>query len=77
VARFVCIRVFGSRIEAEMAKGLLESFGVPSWIAADDAGGLYPFMLSGTGVGLMVEAAREDDVRKLLAGDHAPGTAQE
>jgi hypothetical protein len=68
VTEFVCVRVFGSRIEAEMARGLLESFGITSWLAADDAGGAYPFQLSGQGVRLMVEARREEDVRRLLAG---------
>jgi hypothetical protein len=64
---FVCIRVFPSRLEAEMARGLLESFGVRSWIRADDAGGVYPFQLSGRGVQLMVEDRSEEQVRRVLA----------
>jgi hypothetical protein len=67
VPGFVCIRVFPSRLEAEMARGLLESFGVRSWIRADDAGGVYPFQLSGRGVQLMVEDRSAEQVRRLLA----------
>ena len=40
-----------------MARGLLESAGVQAWLASDDAGGAYPFQLSGGGVQLMVVAA--------------------
>jgi hypothetical protein len=71
VPGFVCIRVFPSRLEAEMARGLLESFGVPAWIRADDAGGVYPFQLSGRGVQLMVEDRDEERVRGLLAAGDA------
>jgi hypothetical protein len=68
MARFVCVRVFPSRLEAEMARGLLESFGVASWVATDDAGGLYPFQLSGRGARLMVEERQHEDVVRLLVG---------
>jgi hypothetical protein len=72
---FVCIRVFPSRLEAEMARGLLESFGVRSWIRADDAGGVYPFQLSGRGVQLMVEDRSEEQVRRLLAAGDGSAAA--
>jgi hypothetical protein len=60
----VHIRTFQSKLEAEMARGMLESAGVQAWLASDDAGGAYPFQLSG-GVQLMVAAA---DAEELLAG---------
>ena len=41
-----------------MARGLLESAGLEAWLASDDAGGAYPFQLSGGGVQLIVEAGR-------------------
>jgi hypothetical protein len=62
----VCIRVFHSRIEAEMAQGLLESFGIPSWVIANDAGGVYPFQLSGMGAQLFVNHADQPAGQKLL-----------
>ena len=35
----IVLETFSSRIEAEMAAGLLESEGVPAMVLADDAGG--------------------------------------
>jgi hypothetical protein len=63
----VRIRTFQSKLEAEMARGMLESAGVRAWLASDDAGGAYPFQLSG-GVQLMVAAADEAAAEELLAG---------
>jgi hypothetical protein len=37
----VVLETFYSRIEAEMAAGLLESEGVETMVLADDAGGAY------------------------------------
>ncbi len=51
-----------------MARGLLESAGVQAWLASDDAGGAYPFQLSGGGVQLMVVAADAAAAEELLAG---------
>jgi hypothetical protein len=62
----VCIRVFHSRMEAEMAQGLLESFGIPSWVIANDAGGAYPFQLSGAGAQLFVNLADQPAGHNLL-----------
>lgn len=41
----VVIRTFRSRLEAEMAQGLLEDEGIPSGVSADDVGGQIPGML--------------------------------
>jgi hypothetical protein len=51
------LETFYSRIEAEMAAGLLESEGVPAMVLADDAGGAYPSLQFVRGVRLMVAAA--------------------
>lgn len=57
-ADWVAVRLFSRRWEAEMIQGFLESHGVPTWLAADDAGGsAYP-NVSLTGYPVMV---REDD----------------
>lgn len=60
---FIVIRAFNTRIEAEVAKGLLEANNIKAIISADDAGGAYPFpmMSSSRGVQLSVE---EKDVKK-------------
>ena len=64
----VRVRTFQNKLEAEMARGLLESAGVQAWLASDDAGGAYPFQLSGGGVQLIVEEADAATAEELLAG---------
>jgi hypothetical protein len=64
----VRVRTFQNKLEAEMARGLLESAGVQAWLASDDAGGAYPFQLSGGGVRLMVAEADAAVAAELLAG---------
>jgi hypothetical protein len=45
---------FATRSDAELAQGALAAAGIESVIAADDAGGAYPFDLTG-GARLLVE----------------------
>jgi hypothetical protein len=58
LTRLVPIGTFATRSEAEIAQGLLASAGIDASLSADDAGGAFPFALSG-GTRLLVE---EDDV---------------
>jgi putative signal transducing protein len=58
LSRLVPIGTFANRSEAEIVQGLLESAGISASVSADDAGGAYPFDLSG-GAQLLVD---EDDV---------------
>jgi len=48
-----------------MAQGLLRSQGIECTVVSDDAGGAYPFQLSG-GAALMVEPRDHDDALRLL-----------
>jgi hypothetical protein len=54
VSRQVSYGRFSARAEAEVVQGLLASAGIDSWVAADDAGGAYPFQLS-DGAHLMID----------------------
>jgi hypothetical protein len=56
---------FATRSDAELAQGALAAAGIPSEIAADDAGGAYPFDLTG-GVRLLVEQDDADDAAVVL-----------
>jgi Putative prokaryotic signal transducing protein len=56
--RLVPVAGYATRGEAEIVQGLLASAGIDSSLSADDAGGAYPFVLSG-GAQLLVD---EDDV---------------
>jgi Putative prokaryotic signal transducing protein len=57
---------YATRSEAELAQGVLEAAGIPSVIAADDAGGAYPFDLSG-GARLLVDEADAEDAAAVLS----------
>lgn len=64
----VTVKVFPSRIEAEIAKSKLNAHNIQSIISADDAGGAYPFPLSPTnqGVKLRVHAKYLGKAKELL-----------
>ena len=61
------LKIFNTRIEAEVLRSLLESSGIKSWILSDDAGSMYPAQACINGVRLMV---RDEDLKtasELLA----------
>jgi hypothetical protein len=67
----VPVRSFDSRIDAEMARELLQQQGIPSFLSADDAGGVDPALQLISGVKLVV---REQDLKKAsqtLDADYA------
>ncbi|MCH7828485.1 DUF2007 domain-containing protein [Patescibacteria group bacterium] len=60
----VRIKTYQNRMEAELAKGLLESKGVKAMVSADDAGGAHPALLWATGgVRLLV---KKKDIQKAI-----------
>ena len=63
----IVLQTFPSRIEAEMAAGLLESEGIEAMVLADDAGGAYPMLQFVRGVRLMVFKEDEARAREILA----------
>jgi hypothetical protein len=62
----IVLETFASRIEAEMAAGLLESEGVEAMVLADDAGGAYPMLQFIRGVRLLVYREDEARAREIL-----------
>jgi hypothetical protein len=66
----VQIGVYRTRSDAELAQGALAAAGISSVVAADDAGGAYPFDLTG-GVRLLVDEADVEDATAIL-GDRSP-----
>jgi putative signal transducing protein len=57
---------YNTRSDAELAQATLAAAGIPSVIAADDAGGAYPFDLTG-GARLLVDEADAEDAAAVLA----------
>jgi hypothetical protein len=66
VGRLIPIGTFGTRDEAEIVQGLLASAGIEASIRADDAGGAYPFVLSG-GAQVLVDESDATAASELLA----------
>lgn len=59
------VGAYATRSEAEVAQAALAAAGISSVIAADDAGGAYPFDLSG-GARLLVDEGDAADARAVL-----------
>ncbi len=49
-----CVKRFGNRQEAELAKGALEAAGIESMLVADDGGGEIPGLGFAQSVGVLV-----------------------
>jgi Putative prokaryotic signal transducing protein len=65
LSRLIPVRTFATRSEAEVAQGLLASAGIDSSLSSDDAGGAYPFDLSG-GAQLFVDEKDVEAASELL-----------
>ena len=64
--RLPLVKTFNSRMEAEIAKSYLESFGIKAEIFSDDAGQSYPPLQSIRGVKLLTNRKDIQKARKLL-----------
>jgi Putative prokaryotic signal transducing protein len=59
------VGVYRTRGDAEADQARLEAAGIPSVVVADDAGGAYPFDLSG-GARVLVDEADAEDAAAVL-----------
>ena len=62
----VQIAIYTEIHEADIAKGLLTANEVPCRIARDDAGSMYPQLIQGLGVRLMVPEEFAGQARSIL-----------
>lgn len=58
---------YPTRSDAELAQTALTAAGIESVVTADDAGGAYPFDLSG-GARLLVDDVDAEDAAAVLSG---------
>lgn len=73
----VQVGAYPTRGGAELAQAALAAFGIPSVISADDAGGAYPFDLTG-GARLFVDEADAEDAAAVLSErTHATGKEEQ
>jgi hypothetical protein len=61
------VGAYPTRSDAELAQTALAAAGITSQVVADDAGGAYPFDLTG-GVRLLVAEADAEDAAEVLSG---------
>lgn len=62
----VRVGAYPTRSDAELAQTALAAAGIPSVVAADDAGGAYPFDLTGA-AHLLVEETDAEDAAAVLS----------
>jgi hypothetical protein len=60
------IGAYPTRSDAELAQTTLAAFGIGSVVSADDAGGAYPFDLTG-GARLLVDETDAEDAAAVLS----------
>jgi hypothetical protein len=65
---FAVVKTHNTRVEAEIGNTKLTSYKIPSFIHADDAGGMrpFPFLPTSTGVRLRMNNADYEKVKSIL-----------
>jgi hypothetical protein len=63
----VQVGAYTTRSDAELAQSALAAAGIESVVTADDAGGAYPFDLTGA-ARLLVDDVDADDAATVLSG---------
>ena len=66
------VGTYPTRGDAEFAQAALTAAGIPSVLAADDAGGAFPFDLTNAARLLVDEADAEDAAAVLAEGPRPP-----
>ena len=65
------VATYPTRSDAEWAQAALDAAGIEAVVVSDDAGGAYPFDLSG-GARLLVDEADAADAAAILAAASPP-----
>ena len=72
----VQIGAYPTRSDAELAQSALAAAGIQSEVVSDDAGGAYPFDLTG-GARLLVEEADASAAAEVLSGSPPAGQEEQ
>ncbi|MEO8166672.1 MAG: DUF2007 domain-containing protein [bacterium] len=62
----VVVGEYENEIDAEIAKGHLESSGITAFIIKDDGGGMFPSLQNSDGVRLVVAESQKEKAGKIL-----------
>ena len=63
----VQVGTYPTRSDAEFAQTVLAAAGIPSFVNSDDAGGAYPFDLTGGGARLLVDETDAEAAAAILS----------
>ena len=70
MSNLVCVKTFADRLQADMARSLLESNGITASVSADDMGGMRPDLaFTSGGVKLFVLDDNADKALEILNED--------
>ncbi len=72
MSKLEVIKVFASRIDAEIARGYLENMGIKTRVVSDDADQLYPSLGVVRGVKLITTEKNLEKARTLLENSEEP-----
>jgi len=72
MSKLEVIKVFPSRIEAELARGYLETMEIKTQVVSDDADQLYPSLGVVQGVKLITAEKNLEKARALLENKEEP-----
>ena len=64
--RLIVLQTFESRVQAELARGMLEGAGIAAVVSADDCGGMRPELRLNMGVRLLVAEGDAEDAQQVL-----------
>lgn len=67
--KLIAIHTFTNELEADLAKGALEAFGIDCMIARDDCGGQRPHLALTGGLRLLVRAEDAQSAKEVLRTD--------
>lgn len=70
---YIKLRSYPSRIEAEIDKGILESYGIQCIVSADDVGGARPDIMMATGGALLLVEEKEIPRAKEILAEKYKG----
>lgn len=70
MSNLVCVKTFADRLQADMARSLLEANGITASVSADDMGGMRPDLaFTSGGVKLFVLDDNADKALEILNED--------
>lgn len=69
----VTIRTFATRAEADLARSVLEAYGIECMIGADDCGGQRPALAMGSPIRLIARSEDLERAEEVLNGPESEG----